>query len=213
MRYAFSLLLVWGGLAWGGGEPAEWTAWRKLAVRLHPETETAAGAVPKLVPRLLPGTQQPAPALLLLGAPDGEAVALAEWLHRQAVHVLFLDGVRQDDPEAAVRSVRRALRLIRSRAGGWQIDPEAVGLLARSAETGAVAVRVATAGDHAPDAAADKIDRERAAPDLVVLLNAGDGAAVGKLPEARRPELFTAQGGKWITALAEWLEPFQNDVF
>ena len=89
-----------------------------------------------------------------------------------------MDHVRQD--------AYRALRLVRSRAGEFQIDPHRVGMLGFSAG-GVVAMMVAfTPGDGDP-AAADPIDRANGRPDFLMIVYPGGEALPEKVPAGAPP--------------------------
>ncbi len=193
-------------------EPEVWSEWKRRAVTLWPTTCTEFSGQ-MLVPRLLPSTQQPAPVVLILGKPDAATVELTAWLHRQAIHVVFLDGVAFADTKATLPHVQRAIRLIRFRSAEWQIDSEAVALLACDPVCGTLATQVVMAGEKSVYASSDRVDRGDLLVNMVILLNAGDGATLRTGPEATRPELFTATGDSWHKPLAAWLDPFKSDVF
>ena len=139
----------------------------------------------QVVPYLLPGTQQPAPAVLIIGKRDEAAEGLIRWLHGQEVHALLLAEADGADLEARVRA---ALRAIRARAGEWQVKPAAVGVMAVQAN-GPVAARAA-GGDA----------------DFGIVID-GEGAA----PVSKR--LFVGARDAWQAPLAAWLEPFKGKVF
>ena len=74
--------------------------------------------------------------------------------------------------EDADQDAQRAIRLIRSRAGEWRIDPAKVGILGFSAG-GEVAVLAATKFDRGRPEATDPIDRQSSRPDFQVLIYPG----------------------------------------
>ena len=85
-----------------------------------------------------------------------------------------MDNVRQD--------AYRAMRLVRSRAKEWNIDPHRVGMLGFSAG-GAVISLVAYAPGDGDPAAADPIDRLNGRPDFQMLVYPG-----GKTPDTIPPD-------------------------
>ncbi len=86
---------------------------------------------------------------------------------------------------------QRALRLVRSRAAEWKVDPAKVGILGFSAggEIAFLAAMKAAAGDPA---AADPIDRQSARPDFQALIYPGKSALIA--PEKGAPPVFLAAG-------------------
>jgi acetyl esterase/lipase len=85
-----------------------------------------------------------------------------------------MENVRQD--------AYRAMRLVRSRAKEWNIDPHRVGMLGFSAG-GAVISLVAYAPGNGNPAAADPIDRLNGKPDFQMLVYPG-----GKAPDTIPPD-------------------------
>jgi hypothetical protein len=155
------------------------------------QKNTKAGA-PPVVTHLLPGTQQPAPAVLIL-AQKGEATdALVKWLNDQEIHAFAFGG---DEPVASEAALQDALRYIRSRSAEWQVRAGAVGVLGMGAN-GAFAVRA--------------VDRDA---DFAVAMG-GDGMELLKgVSEAKRPAVFVAKKDAWQEPLAAWLGKFKGKVF
>jgi acetyl esterase/lipase len=85
-----------------------------------------------------------------------------------------MENVRQD--------AYRAMRLVRSRAAQWNIDPHRVGMLGFSAG-GAVISLVAYAPGDGDPAAADPVDRLNGRPDFQMLIYPG-----GKAPDTIPPD-------------------------
>lgn len=85
-----------------------------------------------------------------------------------------MDNVRQD--------AYRAMRLVRSRAREWNIDPHRVGMLGFSAGGAVISLIAYTPGDGDP-AAADPIDRINGKPDFQMLVYPG-----GKAPDTIPPD-------------------------
>ncbi|HEY1257033.1 MAG TPA: alpha/beta hydrolase, partial [Terracidiphilus sp.] len=88
-----------------------------------------------------------------------------------------LENVRQD--------AYRAMRLVRSRASEWKIDPHRVGMLGFSAG-GAVISLIAYAPGDGDTAAADPIDRLNGKPDFQMLVYPG-GKTPDKIPSDAPP--------------------------
>lgn len=146
--------------------------------------EAAADAVP-MTRHLLPGTQPPAPAVLIVGPwARAQAESAAAWLNDQAVHAFVLDA-------AAARrdQVGAALRAVRGHASEWQVKSDAIG------------VWVAPQGDE--DAALD------AGADFVV--RTGGAVSPGKQESGGRVFAGPAEG--WQAPLAAWLEKRKGKLF
>jgi acetyl esterase/lipase len=101
------------------------------------------------------------------------ALVLKYRLPGEADSPYTLDNVRQD--------AYRAMRLVRSRAAQWQIDPHRVGIMGFSAG-GALVSLVAYAPGNGDPAAPDPIDRLNGKPDFQILV----------FPGGPEPETITA---------------------
>jgi acetyl esterase/lipase len=103
-------------------------------------------------------------------ASDHEGRQVAEWLNTLGVSAFVLQyriGPRYHHP-VPLQDAQRAIRLVRSRAQEWGLDPARVGILGFSAG-GHLAGSAATHdGDGRPDAP-DPIDRLGARPDFAIL--------------------------------------------
>ena len=88
------------------------------------------------------------------------------------------ENVRQD--------AYRAMRLVRSRASEWNIDPHRVGILGFSAG-GEVASMIAYAPGAGDPSAPDPIDRLNGKPDFQMLVYPGGGVPDTVPPMLRRP--------------------------
>ena len=155
---------------------------KKTAKRAAP----AKNGEPPVAAHLLPGTQQPAPAVLIVGKTDEEAAALVKWLNAQDVHAFVVRGLGAGAAQAA-------LRYVRNRAAEWQVKLDAVGVLGVGAG-GAWAKSLADKG-----------------ADFVAVIDAGvtetEKAAAGP------KRFFIGAKDAWEKPLAEWLEPFKGKVF
>ena len=91
----------------------------------------------------------------------------------------------------AVADGQRALRLVRSRAAEWSINPATVGMVGFSAggEVVAFTAMRAAPGDTT---ASDPIDRESARPDFQALIYPGKSGQI--MPEKSAPPVFLAAG-------------------
>ncbi len=103
-------------------------------------------------------------------AMDHEGRQIGEWLSSLGVSAFVLQyrlGPRSHHP-APMLDAQRALRLVRSHAREWGLDPGRVGILGFSAG-GHLASTVATHFDEGRPDAADPIDRASCRPDFAVL--------------------------------------------
>lgn len=99
-----------------------------------------------------------------------------------------MDNVRQD--------AWRAMRLVRSRAAAWNIDPHRVGMLGFSAGGAVVSLVADTPGDGNPNAP-DPIDRLNGRPDFQMLVYPG-GPQPNDIPKGS-PQAFllVANDDEW----------------
>lgn len=86
---------------------------------------------------------------------------------------------------------QRALRLIRSRASEWSLDPERIGMLGFSAG-GEIAFLSAMRAASGDPQAVDPIDRQSARPSFQALIYPGKSALIQ--PETGAPPVFLAAG-------------------
>jgi acetyl esterase/lipase len=103
-------------------------------------------------------------------AADHEGKQVAEWLNSLGVSAFVLQyrlGPRYHHP-APLQDAQRAIRMVRSRANGWGVDPARIGILGFSAG-GHLASSAATHFDDGEAEAADAIDRASSRPDFAVL--------------------------------------------
>lgn len=102
---------------------------------------------------------------------DHEGGPVAEWLNSIGVAAFVLKyrlGPRYQHP-APLLDAARAIRLVRTRAGEWALDPDRVGILGFSAG-GHVASTLGTHFDSGKPGAADPIDRVSSKPSLMILI-------------------------------------------
>ena len=105
---------------------------------------------------------------------DKEGSALVPAFVDQGGITLFvlryrLPGEGRTDREASLADAQRALRLIRHRAGEWNVDPKRLGVMGFSAG-GHLAARLGTGFDHPVYPATDAIDGQSARPDFQLLI-------------------------------------------
>ena len=135
---------------------------------------------------------------------EHEGYNVAAWLVERGIAAFILkhrlakdDATPAGTPQPytierdALADGQRALRLVRSRAAEWAINPATVGLLGFSAggEVVAFTAMRAAAGDPA---AADLIDRQSARPDFQALIYPGKSGQI--IPEKGAPPVFLAAG-------------------
>ncbi|WP_228884792.1 alpha/beta hydrolase [Stenotrophomonas rhizophila] len=104
---------------------------------------------------------------------DKEGTALVPAFVDRGAVTLFVLRYRlpagRSDRQAALADAQRALRLIRSQAARWQLDPGRIGVIGFSAG-GHVAARLSTGFDLPAYPAGDAIDAHSARPDFALLL-------------------------------------------
>ena len=141
-------------------------------------------AGPKMNTFLLPGTQQPAPAVVIVGAADETSAEIAKWLNGQDVHAFVVES-----------GGKGALEYVRSRAAEWQIKADAVGVMALGGAARAAALE---AGANA---------------DFTVLIATKEGETFEPLPEPKPKGLFAGKKDEWKEPLAAFLEKRKGKVF
>ncbi len=124
---------------------------------------------------------------------DTEGHWVAKWLSERGVASFVLKyrlaretGSTYTVEEHALQDTQRALRLVRSRAKGWNIDPERSGLLGFSAG-GQLAAHSAARFDPGKPDAADPIERESSRPAFQALLYSGSLREDAQFPKDAPP--------------------------
>ena len=136
------------------------------------------------------------------------AIAEHESLLRQAArrflrHRLAREaGSTYSIMEHAVPDAKRAMRLIRSRAAEWHVDPARLGAMGFSAGGELVAQSWLTPSEGKPDAI-DAIERLSARPDFQGLIYPGRSGDI--IPDKNSPPAFLACGEKDRKDIAEGL--------
>lgn len=105
------------------------------------------------------------------GLASYEGADYARWLNDQGIAAFVLKyrlGTAGYRHPAMLHDAARAVRLVRSRAAEWKIDPKRVGMIGSSAG-GHLASTLLTHFDSGDPTAADAIDRQSSRPDLGVL--------------------------------------------
>jgi endo-1,4-beta-xylanase len=128
---------------------------------------------------------------------DNEGHAVARWLSEHGIAGFVLKyrlarevGSTYKVEVHEVQDVQRALRLVRSRARKWNIDPARVGLLGFSAG-GELVARASAQYDEGKVTASDPVDRESARPAFQALLYPGGGPGeTAAIPKDAPPAFF-----------------------
>ncbi len=142
---------------------------------IKPGSEKAAVTTPTIT--IYPAsTGKPAPAILVCPgggydhlAIDKEGIEIAKWLNSLGITAAVLKYRVPGNRDGALQDALRAIRLLRSRASDWNIDPTRIGAMGFSAG-GHLSARLSTNFDHNAYPALDEIDRASARPDFVVLV-------------------------------------------
>jgi acetyl esterase/lipase len=120
---------------------------------------------------------------------DQEGTYVAEYLNSIGVSAFVLKYRLAREPgstykieEHALRDAQRAIRLIRSRAAEWHVNPGRVGIMGFSAG-GEVAALASTRFDAGQPDAADAIDRQGSRPDFDALIYPGIRAETYTVPK------------------------------
>jgi endo-1,4-beta-xylanase len=129
---------------------------------------------------------------------EKEGYTVARWLaaHGIAAFVLKYRLAREAGSTYRVdveslQDVQRALRVVRSRAGAWRIDPARVGVMGFSAG-GELAALAAMRFDAGKPASADPIERQSARPAFQALIYPGASANIA--PTKDSPPAFLVAG-------------------
>jgi len=143
---------------------------------------------------------------------EHEGYNVAEWLAARGV-ASFVVKYRLSRDEAAggktpytidvheLGDVQRALRLIRSRAAEWGVDPARLGIMGFSAG-GELAVLAATRPDAGKPGAADLIERQNSRTAFVALMYPGGVSRPDVVVTKELPPVFLGCGGEERTSEA-----------
>jgi acetyl esterase/lipase len=181
MRAAAAAALALLSLASRGAAQPGGAAFAQGALPLWPEG--APGALgdstadrPTVTPFLATGGNGAAVVVLPGGgyshlSVDKEGIQVARWLNTLGVSAFVVQyrlGPRYHHP-TMLQDASRAVRLVRTRAAEWRVDPARVGVLGFSAG-GHLAATVGTHFDAGAAASADPVERASSRPDFLVLL-------------------------------------------
>lgn len=214
------LLLLLPATVWAAQQPKEIPLWPNgapgsegktgdEAVRVTPDGEHVVSKVhkPSLTPYLPPKDKATGAAVIV--APGGghrelwvdhEGHNFAKWLSARgiAAFVLKYRLAREANStykidEHGFADTQRAVRLVRSRAPEWGINPARVGVLGFSAG-GEVAALLSMRNDAGNKEAADAIEREPSRPDFQALIYPGSSGKI--IPTKESPPIFLLAGYK-----------------
>lgn len=175
-------------LLWPNGAPGSEGKTAPESVRITPDGEHVISSVhqPSISP-YLPSKEKATGAAVII-APGGGHVELwvdhegynvANWLSEHGVAAFILKyrlarekGSTYTVEGNALPDIQRAMRLVRSRAAEFGIDPDRIGVMGFSAG-GEVAALAATRYDAGMPNAADAIDRESSKPAFEALVYPG----------------------------------------
>ena len=139
-----------------------------------------------------------------------EGINEAKWLNEQGVAAFVLTyrlPREKDSPyklsEQPLQDGQRAIRLVRSHAKEWNIDPNRVGIMGFSAG-GELAAIVCNDSGKGKEDAADPIDRLSARPDFQALIYSGPLGVKNQKVTKEMPPTFMAVGDEdgaavWLT--------------
>jgi acetyl esterase/lipase len=194
LRNTFRPLFLLGVLCVAGMRPASAQVPAKgQVILLWPEG--VPGILPDAGPELLVDARVSnvhVPTLTAYPAPAGQAVsaaviicpggsymrlaiekegdAVAEWLHSLGVSAFVLKyRLKEYGQPAPLRDVLRAIRVVRSQAGSWRVDPGKIGVMGFSAG-GHLASSAATLFDAPEGKTGAALDAVSARPDFAVLV-------------------------------------------
>jgi acetyl esterase/lipase len=139
-----------------------------------------------------------------------EGINEAKWLNEQGVaaFVLTYRLPREKDspyklPDTPLQDGQRAMRLVRSRAKEWGLNPNRVGIMGFSAG-GELAAIVCNDSGKGKEDAADPVDRLSARPDFQALIYSGPLGVKNQKVTKEMPPTFMAVGDEdgaavWLT--------------
>jgi acetyl esterase/lipase len=125
-----------------------------------------------------PAPDQEAPVPVVIVSPGGGynhiggttgRSRIPEWLNERGISAFVLHYRLPRKRFRAYPDIQRAIRIVRSRAAEWNIDPERIGVMGSSAG-GHLSARASTGYDSPSYEAVDELDGASCKPDFTVLL-------------------------------------------
>jgi acetyl esterase/lipase len=190
---------------WGSGAPGSEAKTAKEAVTTSASGELSVSSIhnPSITPYLPSKDKANGTAILVI--PGGghrmlaithEGYNVAEWLKERGIAAFVLKHRLAREAQSTYKievesfaDTQRAIRLVRSRAKDWNLDPARVGALGFSAG-GELVSMAATRSDSGNAAAADPIDRESAKLQFQALIYPGRSGDIQ--PTKESPPVFLA---------------------
>ena len=131
---------------------------------------------------------------------NSEGVAIAKWLNDLGISAFVLKYRLEQTPnyhytveKEALMDTQRAIRIVRSRAKEWNVNPSRIGILGFSAG-GALAAYANTRFDKGDSAATDPIEKASSRPDFVGMVYAGWRLMDKSVPKDAAPTFLTSAG-------------------
>jgi acetyl esterase/lipase len=195
MRMCLTLFLtLWAAAAiaqnpvvplWPAGAPGSEGKTAPEVVRISPQGDHVVSSVhsPSITVYVPPAAKATGAAVVVVPGGghselwmDHEGYAVAAWLSRHGVAAFVLKyrlarekGSTYTVEGTELQDIQRAIRLVRSRAREWGIDPDRIGVMGFSAG-GELAALASTRYDAGNAGAADPIDRESSRPAFQALI-------------------------------------------
>ncbi len=125
-----------------------------------------------------PAPAQEAPRPVVIVSPGGGYMhigsttgryEIAEWLNDHGISAFVLHYRLPQNRKGAYQDIQRAVRMVRSRAAEWNIDPKRIGVMGTSAG-GHLSARVSTGYEIPSYDAVDELDGASCKPNFTVLL-------------------------------------------
>ena len=133
---------------------------------------------------------------------DREGIQYANWLSHLGVTTFILKNrLKEFGHPAPLQDVLRAVRLVRSRAAEFKIDPARLGVMGSSAG-GHLAASAGTLFDHADGRTGAALDSVNARPDFLILMYPVISMADGVTHEGSRESLLGKNRPAEMLALA-----------
>ena len=205
-------------LLWPNGAPGSEGKTEKEVVETSSNGERKVWSIhhPSITP-YLPAKEKATGAAVII-APGGahrflcvdhEGYNVAQWLREHGIAAFVLKNRLAKETNStykidveALADTQRAVRLVRSRAKEWRINPQSVGVMGFSAG-GELAALVSVRFDGGKEGASDIVERQGCKPDFQALIYPGRSRDIQ--PTKDSPPVFLACGYKDRQDIAEGL--------